>query len=41
MSDEAIALFHAMKEAGLEPDKITMVGVLPACASVGALDLGT
>ncbi|XXG69495.1 hypothetical protein AAC387_Pa06g2342 [Persea americana] len=28
VSDEAIALFHAMKEAGLEPDKITMVGVL-------------
>ncbi|XXG69498.1 hypothetical protein AAC387_Pa06g2346 [Persea americana] len=41
VSDEAIALFHAMKKAGLEPDKITMVGVLSACASVGALDLGT
>lgn len=41
MSDVAIALFNTMKDAGIEPDKITMVGVLSACASVGALDLGT
>ncbi|OMO91361.1 hypothetical protein COLO4_18424 [Corchorus olitorius] len=40
MSDEAIKLFHAMKDAGVNPDKITLVGVLSACASIGALDLG-
>ncbi|XVE79963.1 hypothetical protein DITRI_Ditri14bG0099600 [Diplodiscus trichospermus] len=40
MSDEAIKLFHAMKYAGVKPDKITLVGVLSACASIGALDLG-
>ncbi|KAM0943250.1 putative tetratricopeptide-like helical domain superfamily [Dioscorea sansibarensis] len=40
LSDEAIKVFHAMQEARVEPDKITMVGVLSACAAVGALDLG-
>ncbi|XWS52255.1 hypothetical protein CRYUN_Cryun11dG0052300 [Craigia yunnanensis] len=40
MSDEAIKLFHGMKGAGVNPDKITLVGVLSACASIGALDLG-
>ncbi|KAK6235852.1 hypothetical protein SCA6_011189 [Theobroma cacao] len=40
MSDEAIKLFHGMKDAGVIPDKITLVGVLSACASIGALDLG-
>lgn len=40
MSDEAIVLFDAMKEAGVDLDKITIVGVLSACASVGALDVG-
>ncbi|OMP06483.1 hypothetical protein COLO4_08105 [Corchorus olitorius] len=40
MSDEAIKLFHGMKDAGVNPDKITLVGVLSGCASIGALDLG-
>ncbi|KAK3145348.1 hypothetical protein QOZ80_4AG0327690 [Eleusine coracana subsp. coracana] len=41
MSNEAIALFHGMREAGVLPDKITLVGVLSSCAAVGALELGT
>ncbi|GAV63076.1 PPR domain-containing protein/PPR_2 domain-containing protein/PPR_3 domain-containing protein [Cephalotus follicularis] len=40
MSDEAIMLFHGMREAGIDPDKITLIGVLSSCASIGALDLG-
>lgn len=40
MSDEAILLFNGMKESAVDLDKITMVGVLSACASVGALDVG-
>ncbi|XP_073014345.1 pentatricopeptide repeat-containing protein At2g34400 [Typha latifolia] len=41
MSNEAIALFHAMREASVNPDKITLVGVLSSCAAVGAVQLGT
>ncbi|KAL6845027.1 hypothetical protein ACP4OV_025200 [Aristida adscensionis] len=41
MSNEAIRLFHSMREAGVRPDKITLVGVLSSCAAVGALELGT
>lgn len=40
MSNEAIALFHSMREVGVHPDKITLVGVLSSCAAVGALELG-
>ncbi|THU66310.1 hypothetical protein C4D60_Mb05t12810 [Musa balbisiana] len=40
LSDKAIELFHTMREATVEPDKITIVGVLSACAAVGALELG-
>ncbi|TQE03623.1 hypothetical protein C1H46_010754 [Malus baccata] len=40
MSDEAMVLFDGMKVAGVNPDKITLVGVLSACASIGALELG-
>ncbi|KAL6626706.1 hypothetical protein ACP70R_030432 [Stipagrostis hirtigluma subsp. patula] len=40
MSNEAISLFHCMREAGALPDKITLVGVLSSCAAVGALALG-
>ncbi|XP_043712414.1 pentatricopeptide repeat-containing protein At2g34400 [Telopea speciosissima] len=39
-SDEAIRLFHHMRAAGVDPDKITLIGVLSACASIGALDVG-
>ncbi|EEF30293.1 pentatricopeptide repeat-containing protein, putative [Ricinus communis] len=39
-SDEAMTLFNVMREAGITPNEITMVVVLSACASIGALDLG-
>ncbi|KAL0330389.1 UNVERIFIED_CONTAM: Pentatricopeptide repeat-containing protein [Sesamum radiatum] len=39
-SDETLLLFDAMKEAGPEPNEITLIAVLSACASIGALDLG-
>ncbi|KAG1331984.1 Pentatricopeptide repeat-containing protein [Cocos nucifera] len=41
LAHEAIALFHAMREASIEPDKITMIGVLSACPSAGGLELGS
>ncbi|XP_047318539.1 pentatricopeptide repeat-containing protein At2g34400 [Impatiens glandulifera] len=40
LSNEAIQLFNSMKTAGLKPNKITLVGVLSACASIGSLELG-
>ncbi|XP_060172238.1 pentatricopeptide repeat-containing protein At2g34400 [Lycium barbarum] len=40
LSDETISLFNAMKEAGVNPNNITLVSVLSACASIGALDVG-
>lgn len=40
MSDESIMLFNGMKEASVDPDKITLIGVLSSCASIGALDIG-
>lgn len=40
MADEAISLFHGMKEECVNPNKITLTAVLSACASIGALDLG-
>lgn len=40
VSDEAIMLFKSMIEVGVKPNNITLVGVLSACASIGALDLG-
>ncbi|CAN6476825.1 unnamed protein product [Victoria cruziana] len=39
-STEAIQSFLAMREAGMNPDKVTLAAVLPACAAVNALDLG-
>ncbi|KAF3791712.1 Pentatricopeptide repeat-containing protein [Nymphaea thermarum] len=39
-STEAIESFLAMREAGIEPDKVTLAAVLPACAAANALDLG-
>ncbi|XP_052193609.1 pentatricopeptide repeat-containing protein At2g44880 [Diospyros lotus] len=39
--DEALRLFHQMQSTtSLEPDKVTIVSILPAVADVGALDLG-
>lgn len=39
--EEAIKLFNAMRESTTEPDKYTVAAVLSACASVGALKLGS
>ncbi|GFQ01518.1 pentatricopeptide repeat-containing protein at2g34400 [Phtheirospermum japonicum] len=39
-SDETIKLFNAMMETGPEPNEITLIAVLSACASIGALDMG-
>ncbi|KAL9316316.1 hypothetical protein ACSQ67_017317 [Phaseolus vulgaris] len=40
MADEAISLFHAMKDDNVKENKITLTAVLSACATIGALDLG-
>lgn len=40
LSDEAISMYNTMRASGVSPDKITVIGVLSACASIGALDLG-
>ncbi|KAI3879930.1 hypothetical protein MKW98_018169 [Papaver atlanticum] len=39
-SGEALNLFRDMQVHGSEPDKVTMVSVLSACAHAGALELG-
>jgi pentatricopeptide repeat protein len=39
-SNEAIVLFNGMRETGPNPDKVTMIEVLSACSTIGALDLG-
>jgi len=38
--NEALGLFREMQAAGVEPDEVTMVSVISACAKAGALDLG-
>ncbi|KAL9665046.1 hypothetical protein QQ045_020455 [Rhodiola kirilowii] len=40
MADEAISLFNEMRAIRVEPNAITLVGVLSSCAAIGALDLG-
>ena len=40
MVNEALGLFREMQAAGVEPDEVTMVSVISACAKAGALDLG-
>ncbi|XP_057870782.1 pentatricopeptide repeat-containing protein At4g02750-like isoform X2 [Cryptomeria japonica] len=37
---EALALFHQMQRSGLQPDHFTYASVLPACAKLGALEVG-
>ncbi|XP_051151687.1 pentatricopeptide repeat-containing protein At2g34400 [Andrographis paniculata] len=39
-ADETLSLFNVMMEIGPEPNAITLIAVLSACASIGALDLG-
>ncbi|KAL5728222.1 hypothetical protein ACHQM5_001334 [Ranunculus cassubicifolius] len=38
--NEALGLFREMQKEGVKPDEVTMVSVITACASSGALDLG-
>ncbi|KAL5982505.1 hypothetical protein ACLOJK_016578 [Asimina triloba] len=40
MPVNALEVFQRMQLAGVKPDKITIVTVLPACAQLGALELG-
>uniref|UniRef100_A0A3B6FSE8 DYW domain-containing protein n=1 Tax=Triticum aestivum TaxID=4565 RepID=A0A3B6FSE8_WHEAT len=40
MVNEALDLFRDMQAAGVNPDEVTMVSVISACAKAGALDLG-
>ncbi|XP_057417499.1 pentatricopeptide repeat-containing protein At1g08070, chloroplastic [Lotus japonicus] len=37
---EALALFELMLRSNVRPNDVTFLGILPACASLGALDLG-
>lgn len=37
---EALALFRLMLRLNAEPNDVTFLGILPACAHLGALDLG-
>lgn len=39
-SADAVGLFRKMQIAGVCPDVVTMVSVLPACTDLGALELG-
>ncbi|KAF3781134.1 Pentatricopeptide repeat-containing protein [Nymphaea thermarum] len=38
---EALCLFHRMRLTQVSPDAVTCVGVLSACSSLGALEMGT
>ncbi|XP_031489498.1 pentatricopeptide repeat-containing protein At4g21065 [Nymphaea colorata] len=40
LSDEALELFQRMQVQGVMPDEVTMLSVIAACASLGALELG-
>ncbi|KAJ9702460.1 hypothetical protein PVL29_004277 [Vitis rotundifolia] len=37
---DALEFFRRMQMVGIEPDEISLVSVLPACAQLGALELG-
>jgi pentatricopeptide repeat protein len=37
---KALELFQQMQQEGVEPDSVTFVGVLNACASIVALEEG-
>ena len=37
---DALEFFRKMQMVGIEPDEISLVSVLPACAQLGALELG-
>lgn len=40
MGEKAIALFHSMKDCGINPDAITIVAVLSACNYTGLINEG-
>lgn len=40
LANEALELFHLMKETGVEPDSISLVSILSAAASLSALKKG-
>nr|XP_027117185.1 pentatricopeptide repeat-containing protein At5g66520-like [Coffea arabica] len=40
MFKDALIAFEQMQNAGVEPNQVTMVNALAACASFGALDMG-
>lgn len=40
LNDEAIRLFQRMLEAGMKPNKVTLVNVLKACTNMGVSDIG-
>ncbi|KAL2346875.1 hypothetical protein Fmac_000875 [Flemingia macrophylla] len=37
---EALEIFREMQVVGMEPDEISVISVLPACAQLGALEVG-
>ncbi|KAF8370236.1 hypothetical protein HHK36_031727 [Tetracentron sinense] len=37
---EALVLFRKMQQSNEEPNEVTFLSILPACANLGALDLG-
>ena len=39
-ADRAIEVFYMMRKENIEPDSVTLVGVLAACSQTGALGLG-
>ncbi|KAJ8634134.1 hypothetical protein MRB53_027470 [Persea americana] len=38
--NDGLALFHQMQVAGIEPNELTLVNVLSACAHLGAYEMG-
>lgn len=40
MFDDALIVFEQMQYAGVEPNRVTMVNALAACASFGAIEMG-
>ncbi|WOG83997.1 hypothetical protein DCAR_0103176 [Daucus carota subsp. sativus] len=40
MAESLISLFKSMIEAGVSTDRITLIGLLSACATIGLLDVG-
>ncbi|KAK7283016.1 hypothetical protein RIF29_12211 [Crotalaria pallida] len=37
---DALGIFREMQMSGIEPDEISVISVLPACAQLGALEVG-